>query len=361
MKTNNYEEGILLVTITMYPSTKTIMIQGNFVQTWINEEWPKLAAIVGKKITYLDKVWNDNWFDDCDTVLDRSIEVTEGDHNIFPFSPGVVGPERRKRLLDRAKNTASKLTLKKNEEIKSLITAIELLETNVLSLKEENTTLKSDIEKLKDRVKQLENLSKKGKGDDFKLIEERLSKVEKAQPEMKDKKEAVIKKKNQSYEQTSIDDQLKLITQGQLITEESINKTKKELEKLNISIQEKIDKSSKTAEEFFTKKISEVQKIIDKHTKSISDIRNVNSKVNPSFDEEFVEEYIGQRILAMQRNDKELADDSIPQVCDNYVEIEKNADTAEWGSYSNSLYEKEDFTSFYDRDDRSNNENDIII
>ena len=97
-KTNNYEEGILLVTITMYPSTKTIMIQGNFVQTWINEEWPKLAAIVGKKITYLDKVWNDNWFDDCDTVLDRSIEVTEGDHNIFPFSPGVVGPERRKGL-----------------------------------------------------------------------------------------------------------------------------------------------------------------------------------------------------------------------------------------------------------------------
>ena len=106
---------------------------------------------------------------------------------------------------------------------------------------------------------------------------------------MNDKKEVVIKKKNESYEQTSIDDQLKLITQGQLITKESINKTKKELENLNISMQEKIDKSSKTAEEFFTKKISEVQKIIDEHTKSISDIRNVNNKVNPAFDKEFVE------------------------------------------------------------------------
>ena len=61
----------------------------------------------------------------------------------------------------------------------------------------------------------------------------------------------------------------------------------------------------------------------------------------------------------MQRNDKELADDSIPQVCDNFVEIEKNADAAEWGNDSNSLYETEDFTSFCDRDDRSNNENDI--
>ena len=96
-----------------------------------------------------------------------------------------------------------------------------------------------------------------------------------------------------------------------------------------ISVQEIIDKSSKTAEEFFTKKISEVQKITDEHTKSISDIRNVNSKVNPTFDKEFVEEYIEQRILTMQRNDK-LADDSIPQVCDNLVEIEKNANAAEW-------------------------------
>ena len=62
----------------------------------------------------------------------------------------------------------------------------------------------------------------------------------------------------------------------------------------------------------------------------------------------------------MQGNDKELADDSIPQVCGNFVEIEKNADAAEWGSHSdNSLYDAEDFTSFYDRDDRSNNENDI--
>ena len=56
VKTNNDEEGILLVTITMCPSTKTIMIQGNFVQTWINEECPNLAAIVGKKTTYLDTV-----------------------------------------------------------------------------------------------------------------------------------------------------------------------------------------------------------------------------------------------------------------------------------------------------------------
>ena len=126
------------------------------------------------------------------------------------------------------------MTLKKDEEIKSSITAIELSEDNVLSLREENTTLKSDTEKLKDSVKQLENLSKKENRDDLKLIEERLSKLEKAQPEMKDKKEAVMKKKNQSYEQTSLNDQLKLITQGQLITEESINKTGKELEKLNI-------------------------------------------------------------------------------------------------------------------------------
>ena len=168
MKTNNDEEGILLVTITMYPSTKNIMIQGNFVQTWINEEWPKLAAIVRKKTTYLDTVWNDSWFDDRDTVLDKSFEVTEEDPNILPFSPSVVGPERRKRLLVRFKTTVSKLTLKKDEEIKSLITAIELLEDNVLPLREENTTLKTDIEKLKDRVKQLENLSKKEKRDDLK-------------------------------------------------------------------------------------------------------------------------------------------------------------------------------------------------
>ena len=80
-----------------------------------------------------------------------------------------------------------------------------------------------------------------------------------------------------------------------MITEESINKTKTELEKLNISVQEKIDKSSKTAEEFFTKKVLELQKVIDEHTKSISDIRNVNSKVNSTFDKEFVEEYIEQR------------------------------------------------------------------
>ena len=360
VKTNNDEEGILLVTITMYPSTKNIMIQGNFVQTWINEEWPKLAAIVGKKTTYLDTVWNDNWFDESDTILEKSIEVIEEDQNILPFSPSVVGPERRKKLLDRAKNTVSKLNLKKDEEIKSLISAIELLEDNVLSLKEENTNLKSDIEKLKDRVKQLENLSKKEKRDDLKLIEERLSKLENTQPEKKEKKEAVIKKKTQSYEQTSIGDQLKLITQGQLITEESINKTKRDLEKLNISIQEKIDKSSKTAEEFFTKKISEVQKIIDEHTKTISDIRNVNSIVNPAFDKEYVEEYIEQRILAMQRNDKELADESVPKVCGNFVEIEKNADSADWASHSdNSLYETEDFTRFYDRDDQSKNENEI--
>ena len=91
-------------------------------------------------------------------------------------------------------------------------------------------------------------MSKKEKRDELKLIEERLSKLEKAQSEMKEKKEVVIEKKTQSYEQTSIDDHLKLITQGQLITEESINKTKKELEKLIISIQEKIDNSSKTAE-----------------------------------------------------------------------------------------------------------------
>ena len=77
----------------------------------------------------------------------------------------------------------------------------------------------------------------------------------------------MIKRKNPSYEQPSIDDQLKLITQGQLITEESANKIKTELEELNISIQEKIDKSSKTAEEFVTKKISEVQKILDEDTK----------------------------------------------------------------------------------------------
>ena len=196
VKTNNDEDGILLVTITMYPSTKDVMIQGNFVQTWINEEWPKLAAIFRRKTTYLDTVWNDNWFDDCDTVLDKSIEVTEENQNILPFSPGVVGPERRKRLLDIAKNTVSKLTLKKDGETKSLMTAIELLEDNVLSLREETTTLKSDTEKLKDRVKQLENLSTKEKRDDLKLIEDRLSKLEKAQPEIKDKKEVVIKKKN---------------------------------------------------------------------------------------------------------------------------------------------------------------------
>ena len=62
----------------------------------------------------------------------------------------------------------------------------------------------------------------------------------------------------------------------------------------------------------------------------------------------------------MQRNDKELADDSIPQVCGNFVEVGENSDAAEWGSHSdNSLYETEDFTSFYDGDNPSNNENDI--
>ena len=70
VKTNNDEEEILLVTITMYPSTINIMIQGSFVQTWMNEEWPKLAAIVAKKTTYLNTVWNDNCFDDCDAVLE---------------------------------------------------------------------------------------------------------------------------------------------------------------------------------------------------------------------------------------------------------------------------------------------------
>ena len=63
-------------------------------------------------------VWNDNWFDDRDTVLDKSIEVIEEDQNILPFSPDVVGLERRKRLLDRAKNTVSKLTLEKDEKLK---------------------------------------------------------------------------------------------------------------------------------------------------------------------------------------------------------------------------------------------------
>ena len=155
------------------------------------------------------------------------------------------------------------------------------------------------------------------------MTEERLSKLEKAKPELKEKKEAVMKKKTQSYEQTSIDDQPKLITQGQLITDESINKTKKKLEKLNISIQGENDKSSETAKEFFTNIISEVQKIFEYHAKSMSDIKNVNSKVNPAFDKEFVEEYIEQRILAVQRNGKELADDSISQVCGNFVEIEK--------------------------------------
>ena len=87
------------------------------------------------------------------------------------------------------------MTLKKDEEIKSLITAIELLEDNVLSLREENITLKPDTEKLKDRIKQLENLSKKEKRDDLKLIEGRLSRLEKVQAEMNDKKEAVIKRK----------------------------------------------------------------------------------------------------------------------------------------------------------------------
>ena len=102
--------------------------------------------------------------------------------------------------------------------------------------------------------------------------------------------------------------------------------------------------------------------MIDEHTKSISDIRNVNSKVNPAFDKEFVEDYVEQRILAMQRNDKELADYSIPQVSGNFVEIKKNADAAEWGSHNdNSLYETEDFTSFYDRDNRSNDEMTCII
>ena len=75
------------------------MIQGNFVQTWINEEWPKLAATVGKKTTYLDTVWNDNWFDECDTIPDKSTEVIEKDQDILPFSPSVVGPERRKRFV----------------------------------------------------------------------------------------------------------------------------------------------------------------------------------------------------------------------------------------------------------------------
>ena len=133
-----------------------------------------------------------------------------------------------------------------------------------------------------------------------------------------------------------------------MTTEESINQTKKELEKLNISIQEKIDKCSKTAEEFFTKKISEVQKIIDEHAKSISDIRNVNSKANPAFHKEFVEEYIEQRILKMQRNDKELADDSIPQVFANFVKIEKNTDAAEWGSHSDNSLDETDTMVYFD-------------
>ena len=100
----------LLLTVRIFSSTKNITVQGNYIQKWIDNEWPKLDSKVNGEL-YNNIVWKNDWFEDTrdnDYNHDKSTTVSSNNSNKY-LTTITLAPEKRQKLVEKAKTAVAKM------------------------------------------------------------------------------------------------------------------------------------------------------------------------------------------------------------------------------------------------------------
>ena len=169
------------------------------------------------------------------------------------------------------KKPASDKVLKSEEEMKNLQQAIELLENICISMKTENEELHKKVDNLTSRIS---------------LLEEALKAVEKG-------RNAKPEKEKQAQKETATIGKLQ---QYQLMQLEDILKINKEIAKIQKSIQEKIDKSASTTQNYLDKKLAELQNDFRNHQESINRLREDFGSRTPPVNEDDINQMTNECI-----------------------------------------------------------------
>ena len=170
-------EDAQLVTITLYPTTRNIMIQGNYISEWTKYEFTNLKELTDS-VTQFDEIpWDNEWFlRNVPEVKAQRKQTKNGE-----LTASAVAKEQK---------SASDKVFESEEEMKNLQQAIELLENNCISLKTENKELHKKVDDLTSHISQLEEA--------FKAIEK--SRNDKPEKEKRAQKETTTIGKLQQHQ-----------------------------------------------------------------------------------------------------------------------------------------------------------------
>ena len=140
-------EDAQLITITLYPTTRNIMIQGNYISEWTNYEFMNLKELTNG-VTQFDEIpWDNEWF--LRNVPE--VKAQEKQKKNGELTASAVAKEQK---------SASDKVFEREEEMKNLQQAIELPENNCISLKTENKELHKKVDDLTSCISQLEEAFK---------------------------------------------------------------------------------------------------------------------------------------------------------------------------------------------------------
>ena len=249
-------EDAQLVTITLYPTTRNITIQGNYISEWTKYEFTNLKELTDG-VTQFDEIpWHNEWFlRNVPEVKAQKKQTKNGE-----LTASAVAKEQK---------SASDKIFESEEEMKHLQQAIELLENNCISLKTENKELHKKVDDLTSRISQLEEA--------FKAIE-------------KSRNDKPEKEKQAQKETTTIGK----LQQHQLMQQEDILKINKEIAKIKKSIQEKIHKSASTTQNYLDKKLTELQNDFRNHQENINRLKEDFGSRTPLFSEDDINQMINE-------------------------------------------------------------------
>ena len=136
-------EDAQLVTITLYPTNRSITIQENYMSELPKYEFTNVKELTDCVTEFDDIPWDNEWF--LKNVLEAKAQKK---HTKNGEPPASTVAKEQKSANDKVRES--------KEEIKNLQQAIELLENNCISLMTGNEELHNKVDDLTSRISQLE-------------------------------------------------------------------------------------------------------------------------------------------------------------------------------------------------------------
>ena len=159
------------ITITLYKgeSSKRFMIQCSNVKTWINAEFPLLQRLANG-VGYDDLQWEETWLTEKSSetsILNKkepSVNQKKEIGTVMNSDTPKVSREKRNMFLKKAGESITRRIDLQSTENENLLKSVELLEHQIIELKEENENLKDTLVKTNKRLCDIERrINKMGK------------------------------------------------------------------------------------------------------------------------------------------------------------------------------------------------------